>query len=492
MLRALTALACGALLTLALPPTLLWPALLALVPVFVLTANSSRPRQAFSTGFMAGLGFFPLYLLWLPASLSQPDWFGPFFWALYPPLCLLLAVFWGTVTWASRLLGGRGRLTLLLLPAAWVLMEWARTQGYFAFPWGTLGYAWVDAPAGQLARIVGVNGLSLVMLGVTSLLAVPFTGRGRGWWAPAAGTAVLAAAFFGTPLLSPPLPEADRTAVLVQPDLDPFGRIGSPQGDADIQLQLTREAVAALPEPPDVVVWPEGAVLGLLPGSPPFDRLLEDLAALDTRVVIGGRGTSERGSHNSAWVAEDARLSDRYDKNVLVPFGERWPLMETAEPLYRWAFGLMGMGLLENTAGGMKPVALGSLGVYICYESVFPDVTRQLVNDGAEVLVNITNDAWFARGNGARQHYDMGRMRAIETGRYVLRSGLDGITGVVDPTGTSLMELPRGIPGTLTVQYAEISGATPYVSWGHLLPYILLGWLLVGSGARLLGRGSTY
>ena len=108
---------------------------------------------------------------------------------------------------------------------------------------------------------------------------------------------------------------------------------------------------------------------------------------------------------------------------------------------------------------------------------------------GARLLVLSTNDAWFARGNGARQHYDMGRMRAIETRRYILRSGLDGITGVVDPNGTSVSELPRNTPGTLEAEYSVSDDLTVFVRHGSLLWLVLGVWLLLGAGGRFLLHG---
>src|SRR5690625_3996230 len=210
--QALTALTCGVLLTLALPPTSLWPALLMLGPLFVLVANSGGFRRAFLLGFWFGLGFFTLYLLWLPASLSQPDWLGPLFWLLYPPLLLILASFWGLATGLSRLVGGRGRPTLVLLPAAWVLTELLRSVGYFAFPWGTLGYLWLDTPVAQLADLIGVNGLSLLTVSVVALLSAPFTvavsapRRDRAWLAPLLALLLVAGAWTAGTVRMPELP----------------------------------------------------------------------------------------------------------------------------------------------------------------------------------------------------------------------------------------------------------------------------------------------
>lgn len=495
-MKLLVLVAAGALLSAALPPAGLWPLLLVLMVPFILTASSETARAAFQPGFAFGLGFFSLYILWLPASFSLPDWFGPFFWLLYPPLLLLLGTFWGLVTFTARLLGGRGSGTLLLLPPLWVLMEWARTQGYFAFPWGTLGYAWLDTPLAQLADTVGTYGLSLLTCLVVALLAAPFVGREpssvrrRIWLAPLVAFLLLGGFWFaGSLKLQRELPAPDRVALLLQPNLDPFGRLGTPEGDLLIQLRLTRDAAAQLPVAPDLVVWPEGATLGIDLEWGPTPAEIQATSP-GSAFVVGGRGLDGSDSFNSAFLLESGAVTGRYDKYYLVPFGERWPLIEVFAPVYSAVFNLFGLPLLQSTAGGGAIVPLeaagGSVGAYICYESVFPQVPVIQAAHGAELLVTITNDAWFARGNGARQHYEMGRMRAIETRRYLLRSGLDGITGFIDPFGRSVAELPRGVPATLTAEYSLSAELTPYVRFHGWLVPLLLGLTLLGVGGRVL------
>jgi len=166
----------------------------------------------------------------------------------------------------------------------------------------------------------------------------------------------------------------------------------------------------------------------------------------------------------------------RYDKVYLVPFGERWPLIEQLPDLYRAVFGWFGLPMLLNTSAGQAVTPLqspvGVIGAYICYESVFPQVARQMVAQGAQVLLNISNDAWFGLGRGAQQHFLMGSLRAIETRRYLLRAGNDGITAVIDPLGRVQAALPRGGQATLMVSYALQDGLTPYVRLGDR-------WLLV-------------
>ncbi|MEJ2357317.1 MAG: apolipoprotein N-acyltransferase [Deinococcales bacterium] len=487
MLAVLVAAASGALLSLALPPTGVWPLFLALAPLFALVARAPSARRAFWLGAAFALPFFGIYILWLPRSFSQPSMLGPFFWGVFPLLLAALCLIWGAVTFAARWVGGRGRGTLWLLPGFWVLTEWLRTQGYLAFPWGTLGYLWLGTPAAQIASAVGVYGLSLLAAGAAALVAVPFvppagrpkivppTPAGRaGLAAPLLAVALVGAAMaWGATDLARPLPTPDRTAVLVQGNIDPFGRAISPAGDLGVHTGLTRQAVARLGRTPTFVIWPEGAVLGYSVEGPQGEatRAAIQASAPGAAFIVGGRAFDGGKDYNSAYSVADGRVIDRYDKAYLVPFGERWPLLETAKPLYRAIFGLLHLPMLVNTAAGPGPIPLrtphGPVATYICYESVFPQVQRVMVRDGARVLVNITNDAWFSEGNGAEQHFAMGNMRAIETGRYLLRAGNDGITAAVDPHGRVLERLPRHVAGALTVHFAFRDTRTPFVRFGR-------------------------
>lgn len=509
----LAAAASGVVLSAALPPSNAWPLLLAVAVLFGLIASARGAGEAFAVGASGGLAFFLLYVLWLPASFSAL--LGPAFWALFPLLLAVLAAIWGLTAAAARLVGRDGPGTLLVLPVAWVAVEMLRATGFFAFPWGTLGYAWLDTPVAQWADLVGVYGLSLLVTVAAALLAAPFVPRAPGGATPVrvgyapmprrtawrwAGVPLAAVLLLGGWLgggwraerLAETLETPQRRALLVQGDVDPLGRAVSAEGALDVHLDVTDSSVASMDAAPDLVVWPESAVLGFplegTRGQPARASL--QATAPEAAFVVGGRARVEGGSANAVYALRDGELQDRYDKHVLVPFGERWPLLRTAEPVYRAIFGLFGLPLLENTVPGAGPRALqsedGPVAAYVCYESVFPALPRAMVADGAEVLINITNDAWFARGSGARQHYDMGRLRTIETRRWLLRAGNDGITAVVDPLGRTQRAFERGERGALSVAYAHRQELTPYVQWGHLAPWLVGGaTLLAALGAAL-------
>jgi apolipoprotein N-acyltransferase len=507
----LAALAAGVLVAVALPPNGVWPLVLALAIPFALTARAETVRAAFGVGAAFALGFFTLYVAWLPRSFADPGLLGPWFWALHPFLLAILAVMWGLVTALARALGGRGAGALLLLPPYWAVGEALRASGYFAFPWGALGYAWLDTPVAQTADVLGVPGLGVLITTSAALLALPFAPRRPGGFGGAAPRRSSAAGRALGPLLTLALlagtwvwgglasgrhdVAAERTALLVQGDVDPFGRAVAAGDDLTVHVELTRLALARMAAPPDLVVWPEGAVTGLpLDGARGAQgRTAVQAAAPSATFVVGGRAVAPGGSANAAFAIADGQPWGRYDKFVLVPFGERWPLLETAPGLYRAVFGLLGLPMLVNTVPGAGPEPLssplGPLGVAICYESVFPTVSAAMARAGAEVLVVITNDAWFARGDGARQHLDMGRFRAIETRRWLLRAGNDGITAVVDPYGRVVDELPRGSPGTLAVRYGTSEVVTPFARHADRVPWVLAGLALLVTPVALARRG---
>ena len=539
------------MLCLALPPLGWWPAAIALVVPFAAVANARAGRRAFSVGFWFALPFFAIYVSWLPRSLTEL--LGPGFWFVYPFMVAILAAFWGLTCWATlHLSGGGGRRTLFLLPVTWVLVEWARTQGYFAFPWGTLGYAFLETPVAQLADTVGVYGLSLLVTVPAALIALPLvTPRTGGFGdgvvrlllAPAAAALLLAVAFMAgeTRLPTPAAAAAPATtgaaaptgagaeaeapttadgivpitgdfgdlsvsrtagaaqpyaALLVQGNSDAFGRLESARSELDRHVALTSEAVAARLSVGlgafDLVVWPEGAVLGYEfegPAGEDLRAVISDSAA-GAPIITGGRAYVGDASFNSLFSLQGGDLVGRYDKHYLVPFGERWPFIQSVPWLYRAVFNAMGLPMLAGTTAGTSPAPLSTslapVGAFICYESVFPQVQRQLVSRGAQVLVLSTNDAWFAVGAGARQHFDMGRLRAIETRRWLLRAGNDGITAAVDPYGRVTAELARGVAGTLAVGFDLRNDLTPWVRFGHLTPWLLVGYTVL-VGVVLLG-----
>ncbi|HHO55672.1 MAG TPA: hypothetical protein ENK21_04735, partial [Trueperaceae bacterium] len=244
--------------------------------------------------------FFAAHILWLPQSLSSPQLFGAVAWLIYPPIVLLEGVFFGIVAYLSRIIAGRGRSVLWVLPVFWIILEWARTQGPLAFPWGSFSYIWVKTPVAQLAELTGSLGLSLFTLIIVSLIAVFFVdsdyadrifSSSKGamrYFAVALAIALFAAGYFyGTVRLKEQLPPTNKTVLLVQGNTDPLGRAQGLSNDFEIYQKLTKTALTDAKV--DLVVWPEAAVLNEdLEGLKGEDNRLKIKAASNNSDTITG------------------------------------------------------------------------------------------------------------------------------------------------------------------------------------------------------------
>ena len=455
--RRLAALALGLLLAGAFIPypwSFLAP--LPLAGLFALIHRTPTARAAFMVAFWGGVGFFGLHLLWLPVS----------FWGLFGPLVvlpllvlpILLAAFWGATAALCRL---TGRYTLLALPLAWVVMEYLRSLGLFGFTWGTLGYAFLPTPLIQVADLGGVYLVSLLVAASAAALAGLLERR---WW-PVAAMAVLLVIATGYGLTRPAPPEPDKTVVLVQGAVNPLDKASDRSLDElDRYEALTMRGLESVGTTADLVVWPEGA--SPLPiDDPRVHRILE---RIDTPAIVGAP-TYQNGYQNSVY-GFDGRVTGRYSKIKLVPFGERFPLRDMLGFMYDPLFAAIGLpGLVSVTPGhAYRPIEVGRLraATYICYESAFPQVARQMVRNGANLLVNISNDAWFGRTSGAEQHFQMGRVRTIETRQYLARAGNDGISAVIDPLGRVDERFPRGEREAFAAKVGLSDAVTPYVRFG--------------------------
>jgi apolipoprotein N-acyltransferase len=399
-------------------------------------------RGGFREGFLAGVGFWGLHLIWLPQSFA--NLFGPLGALPFLPLVLLKALSFG--------------LLFALTPSplarlgGWVVLEWLTEQGELAFPWGFLGYALAEAPGRVLAAWGGVYLLSLLVL-----LAAYGLAHRRPWvllpWAL---------------LWLWPLPqvEGEEKGLLVQGNLNPLAKV---QGELDerVYLRLTREGLARHPEA-GLVVWPETAVWQIPEG---LDTLLQGRPLITGLNLFGP---------NRAVLYQGGQILAHYDKVRLVPFGERFPFREVLGRVYGFFFRAFGLGELANRTPGEGIAPLGAYGVFICYESVFPSVARGLAREGARVLVLLTNDAWYGPSFGGRQHFAMGRLRAVETGLWLLRAGNDGITASVDPLGRTVAAIPPHREGFLLAPYAQREGATPYVRLGDWAVALALTIFLFG------------
>ncbi len=407
---------------------------------------------------LSGTLYFALDLIWLPLSFAKL--FGPFGVVPFVFLWVLEGAFWAALLWVVELLQPAGPRKVWLLALGWVLLEWLKFLGPLAFPWAVVGGTLMPTP---LIQVISLGGPLLASLLVT-LMAAALVRAAQG--APAALGAMLLIWVAG--LLYGALRPAPRgklhTATLIQGNINPLRKVA---GDGSA---LARYRALSRGAPRGLLVWPETAIN------------LFQVQDLPGRPTISGVATFH---HNQALAWNGKAVTSRYDKIKPVPFGESFPLIHTFPGIYRAVFAALGLPMLHSIEAGRRAVPLtlgGTLyGTYICYDSDFPWISRMMVRRGAEVLINISNDAWFGVGLGMQQEFAQGRLRAIEDDRYLLRDGNNGITALVGPRGRVDSELPIGVPGRLVVRYRKLRGITPYVRYGDLpvLAAVLLGILLL-------------
>jgi apolipoprotein N-acyltransferase len=500
-LRVVAALATGAALAAAFPAADVGAlALVALVPLLLAT-ETLRPRQAATLGYLAGLTFFGLHLLWIAQFLS---WTGAVAWLAWGALSAVQAVFvaaFFALVPATRPLGA---WRLAVLPACWAVLELVRAHHPIGgFPWGLLATSQHDAgPLLPLARVVGGFGLAAVIVAVN--LAVAFWLRAvaasrrpgpMGDATPAAaGPGRRLAALAGLPLLvagllasrlavpDPPPPSGPPLEVaVVQAGLR--GGHGLAQGQTteqvfDNHVRHTESLAGAPGGPPDLVVWGEGAADADPLANPDRQAAVARAATAAGAPILLGATTRVDATHRATEAllfTPGGQLADRYQKRRLVPFGEFVPLG-----------GVLGR-LIPATREGvpydkvpgqrLEPLLIDGarVGPLICWESAYPGDARQLTRDGARLLLVMTNNASFGTGAGPRQHLAAGQLRAVETGRTVVQAAVTGISAVIEPSGGTRAETGLYQQTVVRVAADTRDGGTWYVRFGRGVEALLVG-----------------
>ena len=458
VLYVLAALALGALLALCgLPFEWSYLTPLPLAALFAFTAAAPTVRAGAARMFWAGLAFFTLTLYWLPDSFGGQGGFGWFGVAMFVPLFALEAFFWTTLAWACLMATRHFEARVLLLAFGWVLLEWLRHLGQIAFPWGTVGYTLLPLPVVQVADLGGVLLLSLIVTFTSAGLALAIRGRYRplvvalGVWG--LGTA------YG--LTRPEVEGEEGRALLVRTDFDSHAKAAGVDGFLQANLRLSSRAREG-----EVPMWSETTIFAFPDGSLPGEVLP---ARLLTGVSFPGVGAD--GSPRNSAVAWNGSVAARFDKMQLVPFGEYYPFKRELRGAYEWIFDRVVRIPFGPPEPGERAVPLpldGRLyGAYICYDSVFSRVTAELVRNGAQVLVNLSNDGWYGESVGVEQHFQMGRVRAIETRRYVLRSVNRGVAAVIDERGRVLQRFSGPGEDVVHARFRFLEGETVFVRFGH-------------------------
>lgn len=478
MLKLLIAPSLGVLAVFGFAPFYFFPLpLLALAGLFYLWANSTSPRRAALDGFSFGIGFFGAGVSWVYVSLHD---FGgmplPLALTATALFCAVLAIFPAV----AGFLQGRWRVSrtmrlLALMPALWCLSEWLRGWVLTGFPWLAVGYSQVPvSPLAGFAPILGVYGVSLALaVGAGALVLLAQQQQRRH-----ALIVLVLLAGGGLALKQVPWVQPVGTPVtvsLVQGNIaqDMKWRPEKARQTLEIYVRLSATSRGQL------IVLPETALPMFLGDVPP--AYLEQLAQLARNragdVVVGIPEEIGSGKYFNSAFSFGTAPTQVYRKYHLVPFGEYLPLRSALD----WVLAVLHIPLSDFARGPQvqQPMAVAKqhLAVDICYEDVFgEEIIRQLPR--ATILANLTNDAWFGHSLGPWQHLQIAQMRALETGRAMLRATNTGVTAIIDQRGQVTRLAPVFTATVLEGSAQGFQGATPYVRFGNLTLLLLLALLL--------------
>jgi len=459
-----------------------WVAFLALVP-FVWLVRGVRPRRGFALGAAFGIAYFGAVLYWILL-------FGELAWGALVLMSAMFTALFGLLApalWRTR----HPVWSSLGLAGLWTVLEWGRGAWPLGgFGWGQLGST---QTANQfllrLASIGGVWAITFVVVLVACFLLLGFE-RALQRRPAAIAYGLVAVALVIAPM-GIAFPSANGPAVRVaaiQTDVRSARGLSSSAEDiavAEMHVALHRELAA---DPPDLAVWGEGS---LDPGATSDPATVADvqdvIADVGAPTLAGAVVNDPDGSqHTSAFLFDGSReLVDRYDKVKLVPFGEYVPFRRWLG----WIDAIDQIPVDRVPGDGPHTVqveGLPAFGTPICYENSFPSIERAMVGEGATFFVLTTNDASYEKTAASRQHVLMSRLRAVETGRWLVHAAVSGITAVVDPSGRIVAERGLFVPGVTRATIRASDAETPYVRFGDWVVWVSLGLAL---GAFAIPRG---
>jgi len=479
-----------------------WLAWFALVPLLISLKNSSL-ANSFRLGFIAGLAHYATLAYWLVYTMQT---YGNL--PLYLCVSVLfllssyLALYIAVFSIIVKRLCPKPATCLFIIPCLWVSLEYIRNYLFSGFPWGLIGYSqFNNLHLIQVSDIFGIYGVSFLIALANAAIFLAFLYFTKSKWKEAEVEKRLAGGsifvfiliiglvfLYGTWRIKSidNLISASKSlkVSIVQGNIEQ-----AIKWDPAFQTTTTEKYVnlslSAKEEKPDLVVWPETAT----PFYFLYDRLLskkvlKGIHDTNTDFLIGSPSFVRIGNiieyYNSAYlISPDGRVCGKYDKAHLVPFGEYVPFK-------RWLpfIGKMVEAVGDFSAGQEgKTIKCNNydLGLLICYEIIFPELSRAMAKNDAVLLVNITNDAWYGRTSAPYQHFSMAVFRAIENRRSLVRAANTGISGFIDPVGRVMNSTSLFQEKIITRSIPIINEMSAYTSFGDLFAIACLLIILIFS-----------
>lgn len=479
--KALIAILAGALMVLAFSPfdlfifILIGPALF-----YWLMLGVQHARHALLIGWSFGFGLFGAGVSWVWVSIHVYGYTSVPIATLATLLFVAgLAILFAAQAWLFfRFFSQRPHAWLAFI-AIWILFEWLRSWLLTGFPWLLTGYAWLDTPFSHLASLLGVWGLSLLTLclAVAGFHAV----KERSFIALVVALLLPLMTLISPSHWTEEVPDTQLKIALVQPNISQHDK-----WDRRLLGTMLQHLIElSLPyQDHDLIVWPETAIPSLYYQAAPYvEPFLAELEARQTTLISGfpymatdSQRPEIRHFHNSLGIFSSG--SGVYHKQRLVPFGEYVPLENQLRGLINFFDLPMSEFSLPEYTELTLSVQGRTLAPLICYEIAYPELTRRSARE-ADMIITVSNDAWFGDSLAAEQHLQIARMRAIENGRWLIRGTNDGITAVVAPNGNIAERISREQASVLSASVPSMRGNTPYQRWG-IGPVLFISFMLLG------------
>jgi len=478
------ALLSGAALPLAFAPFNYWiigilsPAVL----LWVWQTYFIGPREAFWTGFFYGLGLFGVGVSWVFISIHR---YGnteiPLAVGLTSLLIICLSFFIAIQGYLLKkyFRGSNAAFWILGFPSTWVLLEWVRGWLFTGFPWLYLGYTQLETPLVHYAPIASVYGVSFCVALTSGLLITLIFGLKKN----RITAGIVLTLLWGTGFLlktvqyTTPSPRT-YTVSLVQSNIKPNDKYSQPEPLSHIQT-LYGDLMQASAWQSDLILWPEGAIPVPLPLSQLYIDQLQTMASIYRTTLISGIINLDNQGHyfNSLITIGDG--NGTYHKQHLLPFGDYVPF----QTWLRGFIDFFDLPMSSFESGPKQQPLIHAndllLDPLICYEIAFPDLIRSTLRN-ANAIITLSEDGWFGASLGPHQHLQIAQMRALETGRYVLRATTSGLTAIINEHGKITAIAPAFEATVLKGTFQSMSGDTPWITLGIWPLLILLVAAFIG------------
>ena len=442
-------------------------------------ATSDTRKQAAGFGYLFGFGLFFSTLYWISFGVSV--YIEQFWWAIpfalfgLPAFLALFTALHGAVVWQFK----NSYLYHFFFCCMWLFCEWLMSWIFTGFPWGIIGYAFsISNMLIQSASVFGILGLSF------SALYIGSSFFSKNMLIPRviiASILFIMMIVFGYKRLEENPTEFSKLKVrIVQPSIPQIAKWDPVEFWQNLGNQV---ALSKGDGDPDIIIWSEAALTVPYYYKPVYNSLMSVFTKEDQLLLVGG--VNDNAEHDDNYeiytslitIDSDGNLLFDYHKSHLVPFGEYMPFTGYL-PIKK-----LTSGIVDYTPGTREIMYLKSFNLYIhpliCYESIFAEEVR-ISNSEADMIVNVTNDAWYGKSSGPYQHFEISRIRSVENGLPMIRAANNGISAIIDPLGRVLGSLDLN-------QIAALDGYIPlklllpttYSEWGNIALFLWVSCALI-------------